>query len=96
MPRVKVIDMNVQERRFQSNGKEVMVREQRAVLSQGDGYGLPFRVGLGPTGAAYPVGDYEIDPTCFSLGRFGDLELSRFIKLQAVKPVAAAAAGKVA
>jgi hypothetical protein len=95
MSNVKVIDTNVHERTFNGkDGKPQIIREQRAVLLQGDGYALPFRIGLG-SGPVYPVGDYEIDPSCFSLGRFGDLELSRFIKLRALKPVAVSA-GKAA
>jgi hypothetical protein len=96
MSRVMIKDTVVQERAYRDkSGNQQILREQRAVLDQGDGYGLPFRIGLG-TGAVYPVGDYEIDPSCFSLGRFGDLELSRYIKLRAVKPVVAAAPGKAA
>ncbi|RUL78771.1 single-stranded DNA-binding protein [Dyella choica] len=96
MSRVIIKDTVVQERQYKDrNGAQQILREQRAVLDQGDGYGLPFRIGLG-TGSVYPMGDYEIDPSCFSLGRFGDLELSRYIKLKPVKPVVAVAPGKVA
>jgi len=51
---------------------------------------LPFRVGLG-TGPVYQVGTYDIAPESFGLGKYGDLELSRFVKLAMVKPAAAAA-----
>ncbi|MDR3445145.1 single-stranded DNA-binding protein [Dyella sp.] len=95
MPRINVKDTNVHERTFNGkDGKQQIIREQRASLDLGDGYELPFRVGLG-TGAVHPVGAYDISPESFSLGRFGDLELSRYLKLVPVK-VAAPVATKVA
>jgi hypothetical protein len=91
MPRINVKDSNVHERSFNGkDGKPRIIREQRAALDLGDGYELPFRVGLG-SGPVYPVGAYDIAPESFSLGRFGDLELSRFLKLTPAKSVAAAA-----
>lgn len=91
MPRIHVKDSNVHERSFNGkDGKPQIIREQRAALDLGDGYELPFRVGLG-SGPVYQVGTYDISPESFSLGRYGDLELSRFVKLSMVKPAAAAA-----
>jgi len=91
MPRINVKDSIVHERSFNGkDGKPQIIREQRAALVIGDGYELPFRVGLG-TGPVNPVGSYDIHPDSFSLGKYGDLELSRFVKLVAVQPVAAAA-----
>lgn len=94
MSRVKILDTNVHERSYKDkSGSQQILREQRAVLDQGDGYGLPFRIGLG-TGPVYPVGNYEIDASCYSLGRFGDLELSRYLKLVPAKSAVVSAAGK--
>jgi len=91
MPRINVKDQIVHERSFNGkDGKPQIIREQRAALVIGDGYELPFRVGLG-TGPVYPVGPYDFNPDSFSLGKYGDIELSRFVKLQAVP---GAAAGK--
>jgi hypothetical protein len=87
MPRINVKDNQVHERTFEFNGKSKIIREQRAALDLGGGYELPFRVGLG-TGPVHPVGAYDIDPESFSLGKYGDLELSRFVKLKAVPVVA--------
>ena len=80
MPRINVKDAVVHERTFTHDGKNKIIREQRAALDLGGGYELPFRVGLG-TGAVHPVGAYDIDPESFALGKYGDLELSRFVKL---------------
>lgn len=91
MPRINVKDSLVHERTFNGkDGKPQIIREQRAALDLGGGYELPFRVGLG-TGPVHPVGAYDLDPECFSLGKYGDLELSRFVKL---KPLAASPASK--
>lgn len=94
MPRINVKDSNVHERSFNGkDGKPQIIREQRAALDLGDGYELPFRIGLG-NGGVYPVGSYDLLPECFSLGRFGDLELSRFLKLMPLQ-LASRAAAKV-
>ncbi|ULU23795.1 G5P family DNA-binding protein [Dyella terrae] len=91
MPRINVKDTNVHERTFNGkDGKPQIIREQRAALDLGDGYELPFRVGLG-SGPVYSVGAYDVSPESFSLGRFGDLELSRYLKLVMVKPTGAVA-----
>ena len=83
MPRINVKDTVVHERTLEFSGKTKIIREQRAALDLGGGYELPFRVGLG-TGAVHPVGPYDINPESFSLGKYGDLELSRYLKLQPV------------
>lgn len=90
MPRINVKDNQVHERTFEYQGKSKIIREQRAALDLGGGYELPFRVGLG-TGPVNPVGAYDIDPECFALGKYGDLELGRFVKLI---PVPVVVAGK--
>lgn len=96
MSRINVKDSNVHERSFNGkDGKPQIIREQRAALSLGDGYELPFRIGLG-NGGVYPVGTYDLHPECFSLGRFGDLELSRYLKLIPVQDAVRSAASKVA
>lgn len=77
MPRIIVKQARVDERALK-DGK--ILRSQMAELELGDGYGLPFRVGLG-TRPCYPVGAYDIDPKCFSLSQYGDLTLSRFVDL---------------
>lgn len=91
MPRIVVKDTHVHERNINGQNGPRIIREQRAALDQGDGYELPFRIGLG-TGPVYPVGSYDLDPECFSLGRYGDLELSRYIKLRPVAEQRAKAA----
>jgi hypothetical protein len=84
MPRINVKDSKVHERTFNGkDGRPQIIREQRASLELDDGYELPFRVGLG-NNAPYSVGAYDISPECFTLGRYGDLELSRFLKLSSL------------
>jgi Helix-destabilising protein len=81
MPRIIVKDTVVHERSFNGkDNKQQIIREQRAAIDIGSGYELPFRVGLG-TGPVYPVGAYDINPDSFALGKYGDLELSRYLKL---------------
>ena len=77
MPRVIIKKAQVDERLLK-DGK--ILRSQMAELELGDGYGLPFRVGLG-TRAVYPVGAYDIDPKSFALSQYGDLTLSRYVDL---------------
>lgn len=77
MPRIVIKHAQVDERQLK-DGK--ILRSQMAELDIGNGYGLPFRVGLG-TRAVYPVGHYDIDPRSFALSQYGDLTLSRFVDL---------------
>lgn len=86
MPRIVVKHARVDERQLK-DGK--IIRSQMAELDLGDGYGLPFRVGLG-TRAVYPVGAYDIDPRSFNLSQYGDLQLGRFVDLIPVAPAGAA------
>ena len=81
MPRIIVKNSQVHEdpiSKGQNAGK--VIRSQRAELDLGDGYGLPFRVGLGSR-PAYPAGEYDIDPRSFALSQYGDLTLGRYVDL---------------
>ncbi|WP_312368763.1 single-stranded DNA-binding protein [Stenotrophomonas sp.] len=70
-----------------------IMRSQMVGLDLGNGFELPFRVGLGQR-PAYPAGEYDIDPKSFALGNFGDLTLKRYVDLVplGVKPHAPAPA----
>jgi hypothetical protein len=70
-----------------------IMRSQTVGLDLGNGFELPFRVGLGQR-PAYPPGEYDIDPKSFALGTFGDLTLKRYVDLipLGTKPHAAAPA----
>ncbi len=78
-----------EERNVKSN---TIMRSQMVGLDLGNGFELPFRVGLGQR-PAYPAGEYDIDPKSFALGAYGDLVLKRYVDLVplSVKPHAAAA-----
>jgi hypothetical protein len=81
MPIIRVKRPEVQEETINSgkNAGKVM-RSQMAELDLGNGYGLPFRVGLGSR-PAYAPGEYDIDPKCFALSQYGDLTLNRYVDL---------------
>lgn len=87
MPIVTVKTAQVEERQI-AGGK--IIRSQTAGLELGNGFQLPFRVGLG-TRPAYSPGEYDIDPKSFALSQYGDLTLGRFVDLVPLtaKPAAA-------
>ncbi|WP_285303735.1 single-stranded DNA-binding protein [Stenotrophomonas maltophilia group sp. Smal13] len=65
-------------------------RSQTAGLDLGNGFELPFRVGLGQR-PPYPAGEYDIDPQSFALSEYGDLVLKRYVDLVPLQAKAAAA-----
>lgn len=70
-----------------------LMRSQTAGLDLGNGFHLPFRVGLGQR-PAYPAGEYDIDPKSFSLNQYGDLQLGRYVDLVPIGAKPAPVAGK--
>jgi len=78
MPICIVKSATVDER---SNPKtNTIMRSQMVGLDLGNGFQLPFRVGLGQR-PAYPAGEYDIDPKSFALSNYGDLILGRYVDL---------------
>lgn len=67
-----------------------IIRSQTVGLELGNGFQLPFRVGLG-TRPPYQPGEYDIDPKSFALSQYGDLTLNRYVDLVplGVKPAKA-------
>ncbi|WDS36972.1 single-stranded DNA-binding protein [Pseudoxanthomonas sp.] len=63
-----------------NNKTKTIMRSQTVGLDLGNGFELPFRVGLGSR-PAYTPGEYDIDPKSFALGPFGDLTLKRYVDL---------------
>lgn len=95
MPRILVKNAQVNERNLpgkNGNGPSI-IRSQMAALDLGNGYELPFRVGLGQR-PAYPAGVYDIDPASFQLSDFGDLRLGRYVDLIPIEHKPAPAPGK--
>lgn len=92
MPICRVKSAAVEE---QHNAKSnTIMRSQTVGLDLGNGFELPFRVGLGQR-PAYPPGEYDIDPRSFALSPYGDLVLKRYVDLVPLGvPKPAAAAGK--
>ena len=88
MPVIRVKSNAVEERHNEAKG--TIIRSQTVGLDLGNGFELPFRVGLGKR-PPYQPGEYDIDPKSFGLSQYGDLQLSRFVDLVAIgapKPVA--------
>lgn len=91
MPRIIVKHAQVEERAINGKNGRQVIRSQTAALDLGNGYELPFRVGLGQN-AAYQPGEYDIDPRSYKLNDYGDLELSRYVDLVPVQHKSAPAA----
>lgn len=88
MPRIIVKSAAVEE---ETNSKtNNIIRSQTAGLDLGNGFELPFRVGLGKRPAMQP-GEYDIDPKSFGLDQYGGLTLKKYVDLiPAPKPHTAA------
>ncbi|SBV35991.1 conserved hypothetical protein [uncultured Stenotrophomonas sp.] len=78
MPVCRVKSAAVEEQ-LSSKSNSIM-RSQTVGLDLGNGFELPFRVGLGQR-PAYPPGEYDIDPKSFALSPYGDLVLKRYVDL---------------
>lgn len=91
MPRITVKNAQVEERTINGKNGPSIIRSQMAALDLGNGYELPFRVGLGKN-SPYPAGIYDIDPKSFALSNYGDLTLGRYVDLVSIehKPAPAA------
>ncbi|AWT14798.1 single-stranded DNA-binding protein [Stenotrophomonas maltophilia] len=89
MPICRVKSASVEERH--NSKTNTINRSQTAGLDLGNGFELPFRVGLGQR-PPYPAGEYDIDPQSFGLSEYGDLVLKRYVDLVplSAKPVAKA------
>lgn len=70
-----------------------IIRSQMVGLDLGNGFELPFRVGLGQR-PPYPAGEYDVDPKSYALGPFGDLILKRYVDLIPLQAKAAPVAQK--
>jgi len=91
MPICRVKSAAVEERH---NAKTNTInRSQTAGLDLGNGFELPFRVGLGQR-PPYPPGEYDIDPQSFGLSDYGDLILKRYVDLVPLQAKAAAVQAK--
>ena len=76
MPVCRVKSAAVEEQQ----SKNGIIRSQTVGLDLGNGFELPFRVGLGQR-PPYPPGEYDIDPRSFALSQYGDLQLKRYVDL---------------
>lgn len=77
MPVIRVKTPTVEEKNL-PGGK--IIRSQTVGLDLGNGFELPFRVGLG-TRPPYQPGEYDIDPASFGLSQYGDLALNKYVDL---------------
>lgn len=78
MPVCVIKTSQVNEEKNNKSGN--IMRSQTAGMDLGNGYHLPFRVGLGQR-PAYAPGEYDIDPESFGLDNFGGLTLKRYVDL---------------
>lgn len=75
-----------------TTGTKMVFREQAAaILKSGEDFPHPFRLGLDESQAPYPPGDYQVDPSSFTVGRFDNLEIGRRVVLVPI-PVSASPA----
>ena len=88
MPVCRVKSAAVDEQRNQKTN--TIIRSQMVGLDLGNGFELPFRVGLGQR-PAYPAGEYDLDPMSFALSAYGDLTLKRYVDLIPLQAKAAPA-----
>ncbi|MCU1132423.1 G5P family DNA-binding protein [Stenotrophomonas muris] len=91
MPICRVKSAAVEERH--NTKTNTINRSQTAGLDLGNGFELPFRVGLGQR-PPYPAGEYDIDPQSFALSQYGDLVLKRYVDLVPLQAKAAAVQAK--
>jgi len=91
MPVCRVKSAAVEERH--NTKTKTINRSQTAGLDLGNGFELPFRVGLGQR-PPYPAGEYDIDPQSFALSEYGDLVLKRYVDLVPLQAKAAAVPAK--
>lgn len=80
MPRIIVKNTQVHEREFTGDKGKNIIRTQMACIDRGDGYELPFRVGLGKN-PPYQAGEYDFAPDSFELSKYGDPVLKRYFDL---------------
>jgi hypothetical protein len=83
MSRVILKSAGVDEEVNQKSG--TVMRSQTFGLDLGNGYELPFKVGLGRK-PAFPPGEYIIDPKSYGLDAYGNLQLKKYVD---VLPVSA-------
>lgn len=88
MPICTVKSAAVDEQRNEKHG--TIIRSQMVGLDLGNGFELPFRVGLGQR-PPYQPGQYDIDPKSFALSAYGDLTLKRYVDLIPLQAKAAPA-----
>ena len=93
MSNVIVKSAQVTEKQVNIKGTPGIIRRQMACIDLGNGYELPFSVGLGQR-PAYPPGNYTIDPRSYMTNQYGDLQVGRYVDLLPVdhKPALPAAA----
>ncbi len=59
---------------------------QQAYLHTGGQYPLPFKIQLQDRNKPYAIGEYTLSTESFRVGKYGDLETSRHLKLIPLAP----------
>lgn len=89
---VKSATVTPREITTKSNTKMVFREQAAAIMKDGEDFPHPFRLTLDDTQAPYPAGEYQVDPSSFTVGRFDNLEIGRRVVLVPLIPAAATAA----
>ncbi|WP_313244254.1 single-stranded DNA-binding protein [Stenotrophomonas rhizophila] len=77
-----------------NNTKMVFREQSAAIMKDGEDFPHPFRLTLDDVQAPYPAGEYQVDPSTFTVGRFDNLEIGRRVVLVPIMPAAVAPAAK--
>ncbi len=63
------------------DGSKITFVEQTAAVDVGDDFPQPFRLTLDDDQKPYPPGQYQVCPSSFSVGKYGEHEVGRRVKL---------------
>lgn len=77
---VKTANSSVRKIR-RKDGSEVQFVEQSVAIENGDDFPQPFRITLDDDQKPYQPGAYQVCPSSFRVGQYGDLQVGRRIKL---------------
>ncbi len=77
-----------------NNTKMVFREQSAAIMKAGEDFPHPFRLTLDDQQPPYPAGEYQVDPSTFTVGRFDNLEIGRRVVLVPLVAPAAAPAAK--
>lgn len=78
------VEVNSKDGQLQTQTRQDQTKSysQTCYLHTGAAYPLKFKLNLSSPAEVYPAGKYQLDPSCFKTGQYGNLEMDRYsIKL---------------